>query len=69
MKFFENVELEKLINQDIDRTYPENEFFQRNIIKEMMLRILFIYARQTPQLSYKQGKIFIFSLYIFFRNA
>jgi TBC1 domain family protein 5 len=55
MKFFENVELEKLINQDIDRTYPENEFFQRNIIKEMMLRILFIYARQTPQLSYKQG--------------
>jgi len=54
-KFFANAELEKEINQDIDRTYPENEFFQTTEVKEMMLRILFIYARQTPQLSYKQG--------------
>jgi len=47
--------LEKEINQDIDRTYPEHEFFQEQRVKDMMLRILFIYARQTPQISYKQG--------------
>jgi TBC1 domain family protein 5 len=55
MKFFQNVELEREINQDIDRTYPEHEFFQQQSVKDIMLRILFIYARQNPQLSYKQG--------------
>jgi len=54
-KFWQNQELEKEINQDIERTYPENEFFQRKDIREMMLRILFIYARQNPKLAYKQG--------------
>jgi len=55
LKFFQNAELEKEIDQDIKRTYPEKEFFQNKDVREMMLRILFIYARQVPQLSYKQG--------------
>eukprot|EP01116_Phalansterium_solitarium_P022128 TRINITY_DN7193_c0_g1_i1.p1 TRINITY_DN7193_c0_g1~~TRINITY_DN7193_c0_g1_i1.p1 ORF type:complete len:614 (+),score=159.05 TRINITY_DN7193_c0_g1_i1:232-2073(+) len=54
-KFFQRAELEKEINQDIERTYPESEFFQQKSIQELMLRILFIYARQNPKLSYKQG--------------
>eukprot|EP01112_Ceratiomyxa_fruticulosa_P002745 TRINITY_DN1293_c0_g1_i7.p1 TRINITY_DN1293_c0_g1~~TRINITY_DN1293_c0_g1_i7.p1 ORF type:complete len:158 (-),score=31.43 TRINITY_DN1293_c0_g1_i7:283-756(-) len=51
-RFFQNAELEKTINQDIDRTYPDQDFFQQKDTKEMMLRILFIYARQNPSLSY-----------------
>ncbi|PRP72793.1 TBC1 domain family member 5-like [Planoprotostelium fungivorum] len=53
--FWQNEELQKEIEQDILRTYPEKPFFQRNDIRQMMLRILFIHARQNPQLSYKQG--------------
>lgn len=49
------MELEKEIVQDIERLYPDNEFFQLKHIKECMQRVLFIYARQNPQLSYKQG--------------
>lgn len=55
MEFWQNEDLQKEIEQDILRTYPEKEFFQRSDIRQMMLRILFIYARQNPQLSYKQG--------------
>ena len=38
-----------------DNRYPEHDFFRREDVKDIMKRILFIYARQTPQLSYKQG--------------
>eukprot|EP01102_Stenamoeba_stenopodia_P016179 TRINITY_DN5623_c0_g1_i1.p1 TRINITY_DN5623_c0_g1~~TRINITY_DN5623_c0_g1_i1.p1 ORF type:complete len:526 (+),score=140.78 TRINITY_DN5623_c0_g1_i1:168-1745(+) len=54
-QFFQNIELQKEINQDIERTYPENEFFQRKTVHSIMLRILFIYAKITPELVYRQG--------------
>jgi len=53
--FWQNEELMKEIEQDILRTYPEKPFFQRKDVRQMMLRILFIYAKQTPHISYKQG--------------
>lgn len=53
--FFENAELQKTINQDVLRTYPEDEFFQTTNVRQMMLRILFIYAKLNPSLAYKQG--------------
>lgn len=54
-KFFQNAELEKLINQDIERCYPDKDFFQSQSVREMMMRLLFIYAKLNPSLSYRQG--------------
>jgi len=54
--FWQNEELQKLINQDIERCYPDIPFFQeQQHIKDMMLRILFVYAKENPSLSYRQG--------------
>jgi TBC1 domain family protein 5 len=44
-----------MINQDIVRTYPEITFFQSAEIRAMMLRVLFVYSKMHPVVSYKQG--------------
>ena len=44
-----------MINQDIVRTYPEVPFFQSADIRAMMLRVLFVYSKLHPSVSYKQG--------------
>jgi TBC1 domain family member 5 len=54
-QYFENNELQRTINQDIVRTYPEEEFFQSASVRQMMLRVLFVYARLNPTVAYKQG--------------
>jgi Rab-GTPase-TBC domain len=54
-KYFENRELEQVIETDVVRTYPEQEFFRRKDIQEQMSRVLFLYARLYPKLSYRQG--------------
>jgi len=54
-KYFENEQLRKTIMQDVDRTYPEYTYFQQQWVKDMMMEILFIYSRENPDVSYKQG--------------
>lgn len=70
LQFFQNADLEKEILQDVERTYPEFEFFQIESIKQMMLRILFIYARQHPDITYKQGMHEILAplIFVFYRE-
>eukprot|EP01100_Stratorugosa_tubuloviscum_P001110 TRINITY_DN1248_c0_g1_i1.p1 TRINITY_DN1248_c0_g1~~TRINITY_DN1248_c0_g1_i1.p1 ORF type:complete len:479 (-),score=173.27 TRINITY_DN1248_c0_g1_i1:169-1605(-) len=52
---FQNQDLKKEINQDIVRTYPEKDFFQEQKVREVMLNVLFIFARNNPTVSYRQG--------------
>ncbi|GAM25547.1 hypothetical protein SAMD00019534_087220 [Acytostelium subglobosum LB1] len=54
-KYFKNMELQKTISMDIERTYQDLEFFQHQSTKEMMLRILFIYSMTNMTISYRQG--------------
>uniref|UniRef100_A0A6B2L1V4 Rab-GAP TBC domain-containing protein n=1 Tax=Arcella intermedia TaxID=1963864 RepID=A0A6B2L1V4_9EUKA len=54
-KFFEDEQLRKTISQDVERTYPEYDYFQQNWVKEMMMGILFVYSKENSELSYKQG--------------
>jgi TBC1 domain family protein 5 len=54
-RYFENKELEQEIQRDIERTNPEMDFFRQEHIQEQMLHVLFVYARQHPDLGYKQG--------------
>lgn len=54
-QFFRNTELQKDINRDLERTYPEFEFFQTDQTRANLNRILFIFAKEHPDISYKQG--------------
>jgi hypothetical protein len=54
-QFFKNKEVEREIRQDIVRTYPDIDFFNRKSIQEMMQRILFVYAKENESLRYVQG--------------
>jgi hypothetical protein len=53
--YFEDEKLKKMIVQDIDRTYPEYTYFKQQWVKDMMLDILFIYSKENPEISYRQG--------------
>ncbi|CAL4159757.1 unnamed protein product, partial [Meganyctiphanes norvegica] len=54
-QYFEDSELKKMIRQDVVRTFPEVEFFKSQRIRDLMVTVLFCYARQHPDVSYKQG--------------
>lgn len=53
--YFENTEAQREINQDLTRLYPGDEFFHREEIQQSMLHVLFIWSRENPLLSYRQG--------------
>jgi len=54
-KYFAQVEVEKEIKKDLERIYPEFEFFQQPAIQEMMLRVLLVWSKLNPDVSYRQG--------------
>ncbi|XP_047137114.1 TBC1 domain family member 5 isoform X2 [Hydra vulgaris] len=70
-KYFQDNELRSLILIDLDRLSPELEFFQNDNIRSMILQILFCYAREKPEVSYKQGMHEIISVivYVIMKNA
>lgn len=53
-KYFSDEELKAVIHQDVIRTFPGVDFFRKDEIQELMVRILFCYARQNPALCYRQ---------------
>lgn len=54
-KFFEDDKLRETIQNDIDRTHQEMEFFQKESTHQYMLNILFVWAKLNPRVSYRQG--------------
>eukprot|EP01027_Heterolobosea_sp_BB2_P010526 GEZU01015441.1.p1 GENE.GEZU01015441.1~~GEZU01015441.1.p1 ORF type:complete len:208 (+),score=24.35 GEZU01015441.1:130-753(+) len=54
-KYFQNGELEKTIEQDLKRLFPEYEFFQDKTIQETMKTVLFVWSLDNPEYSYRQG--------------
>ncbi|CAG5116642.1 unnamed protein product [Candidula unifasciata] len=54
-KFFQDNELRLTIKQDVIRTHPKIEFFQSNQLRNLMVDILFVYAKENPDISYRQG--------------
>lgn len=54
-KFFEDSQLIQTIERDVQRTFPDNPVFKNKDIKRMMTNILFIYAKQHPEMLYRQG--------------
>ncbi|CAM0908950.1 unnamed protein product [Alopecurus aequalis] len=55
-QYFRNAELEKMLNQDLSRLYPElGEFFQTATCQSMLERILLVWSLRYPEFGYKQG--------------
>lgn len=54
---------------DIDRTYQEKALFLLEEVKDLMLQILFTWAKANPELSYKQGMNEILGIFIFVAYA
>ena len=52
---FRDTELRNLIKQDVVRTNPNVDFYRKEHIQEIMIDILFCYARQYPTICYRQG--------------
>lgn len=48
-------ELCTVIRQDVIRTFPGIEFFRKVNIQDIMINILFCYARVNPEMCYRQG--------------
>ncbi|KAI8099001.1 rab-GTPase-TBC domain-containing protein [Halteromyces radiatus] len=54
-QYFADSEIRKIIRQDVDRTFPDVEFFRNETVQEKMTDILFIYCKIHHEVSYRQG--------------
>ncbi|XP_058113579.1 uncharacterized protein LOC131256645 [Magnolia sinica] len=55
-RFFRNAELEKMVDQDLSRLYPEHgSYFQASICQAMLRRILLLWCLRHPEYGYRQG--------------
>ncbi|ANB11587.1 hypothetical protein AWJ20_4407 [Sugiyamaella lignohabitans] len=54
--FYEDDEdLSDIIMRDVERAFPEVDFFRDNDVQYRLHRILYIYARQNRDIGYRQG--------------
>ncbi|CAM8928294.1 unnamed protein product [Rhodiola kirilowii] len=55
-RFFRNAELEKMVDQDLSRLYPEHgSYFQTALCQSMLRRILLLWCLRHPECGYRQG--------------
>ncbi|XXG72951.1 hypothetical protein AAC387_Pa07g1937 [Persea americana] len=54
-RFFWNAELEKMVDQDLSRLYPEHgNYFQTPACQAMLRRILLLWCLRHPEYGYRQ---------------
>lgn len=54
-EWFASVELRKTIRQDVERTFPEMDYFRDSDVQAQLTNILFLYASANPSIGYRQG--------------
>ncbi|XP_042441522.1 TBC1 domain family member 5 homolog A-like [Zingiber officinale] len=55
-RYFRNAEVEKMLDQDLSRLYPDQEsYFQTTICQTMLRRILLLWCLIHPECGYRQG--------------
>ncbi|KAK0503183.1 RabGAP/TBC [Armillaria luteobubalina] len=54
-EWFASVELRKTILQDVERTFPDIDFFRLPDVQTQLTNILFIYSVLHPTIGYRQG--------------
>ncbi|KAL5974152.1 hypothetical protein ACLOJK_030815 [Asimina triloba] len=56
-RFFRNAELEKMVDQDLSRLYPEHgNYFQTSACQAILRRVLLLWCLANPEYGYRQGK-------------
>ncbi|KAJ3188805.1 TBC1 domain, member 5 [Gaertneriomyces sp. JEL0708] len=53
--YFKDIELQKIIRQDVERTFPDQPMFREKEIQDIMVAVLFIWCKLNPDVSYRQG--------------
>ncbi|KAI9103086.1 rab-GTPase-TBC domain-containing protein [Phlyctochytrium arcticum] len=54
-QYFKDAELQKVIRQDVERTFPDQPIFRTQPMQNLMSDILFIWCKLNPDVSYRQG--------------
>ncbi|CAA0818734.1 Ypt/Rab-GAP domain of gyp1p superfamily protein [Striga hermonthica] len=55
-RFFRNAELERMVDQDLTRLYPERiGYFQESSCQAILRRILLLWCLRHPEYGYRQG--------------
>lgn len=55
-RFFRNAELERMVDQDLTRLYPERgSYFQTSGCQGILRRILLLWCLSHPEYGYRQG--------------
>ncbi|KAI7897609.1 rab-GTPase-TBC domain-containing protein [Cokeromyces recurvatus] len=54
-QYFIDAEIRKVIQQDVERTFPDIDFFRDNQVQQSLTDILFIYCKLNEDVSYRQG--------------
>ncbi|KAI8994920.1 hypothetical protein BDB01DRAFT_774606 [Pilobolus umbonatus] len=54
-QYFADTEIRKVIRQDVERTFPDVDFFRSNEVQQQLTDILFIYCKLNKEVSYRQG--------------
>ncbi|KAL1707767.1 rab-GTPase-TBC domain-containing protein [Schizophyllum commune] len=54
-EWFAAMELRKTIAQDVERTFPEIDFFRDADVQTHLTDILFLYCATNPEIGYRQG--------------
>ncbi|EJU05342.1 RabGAP/TBC [Dacryopinax primogenitus] len=54
-QWFADLELRKVIRQDVERIFPEISYFSSQTVRENLTDILFIYCVTHPEIGYRQG--------------
>lgn len=50
-----DIDLIDLLQADIPRTFPDVPYYQNSAVRCALFKILFIYAKQNPDIGYRQG--------------
>ncbi|KAB5589269.1 TBC1 domain containing protein [Ceratobasidium theobromae] len=53
--YFASLDLRKTIQKDVERTFPDMDYFRAPSTQRMLADILFVYAKSHPTISYRQG--------------
>ncbi|GAA5828376.1 hypothetical protein JCM3770_000100 [Rhodotorula araucariae] len=53
--WFRDVELRKEIRKDVQRTFPEVDYFRLATTQDRMTDLLFIWCKLAPEIGYRQG--------------
>ncbi|KAI9254027.1 rab-GTPase-TBC domain-containing protein [Sporodiniella umbellata] len=54
-QYFADSEIRKVIRQDVERTFPDVEYFRSEKVQQDLTDILFIYCKLNCNTSYRQG--------------